>query len=415
MLKNKNTKIHSKRHKTRGTPHKSRIRIELNALYSSYFIKLFGESFVSVFTAIYLLANGFDISQVARFYIIYFAVALMFRFVARGTMKRYGIIHTMAAGIVGYMIYYYFLRNVTTGLPYEGIAVIYGMASGLYFSAFAVSLARALRGSSKEGAAVAMVRAITVLSGVIGPFVGAVFAVNLSFELLFACVAVIFMLSLLPLLYIRDRKLNVPAFSWRRALRYDSAPRALVYIFNGATTTGVDILWPAFIYLNYKNFIAVGGIVSATSLFMAAAIYVIGKSSDLNIARSYKIGVLTHAPTWLIRLVLLSPGGLLISNLLSTVTAYLIDIPLNKAIYHSAKNSDSVVDYFIFVEFCNTIGRIGLLAFVTFTQNIEVVFSMISVLTLLHLMLLPELGQTKSKHSRKTFAFAFAKIPYKIR
>lgn len=367
---------------------------ELGALYASYFIKLFGESFISVFTAIFLLVNGFSISQVAIYYIIYFAVAFTWGFVARASMKHIGVVKTLGTGIVGFILYYYFLRGIADGVPYQFVAAIYGVAAGMYFSAFNVELAHALRRDKNEGSAVAMIRIIALLTGIVGPLAGAIFVTQLSFELLFMLVSVVLVFSVLPLFWVGDYKVSLPHFSLRRIFAYGSFRRGGVYALNGAVMVGLEILWPAFIYLNFKNFIAVGGIVSATSLAMSVIIYVIGRFSDHHQAQSYKYGVLSHAPTWLLRLVLLTPGGLLVSNLLSSVTAYLIDIPLNKAVYHAANQSKHAVDYFIFVGICTTIGRIGLLVVAVAVSNMTVVFGIIAVLTMLHLLLLPELKQT---------------------
>lgn len=133
---------------------------------------------------------------------------------------------------------------------------------------------------------------------------------------------------------------------------------------------------------------------SITALVMTVIIYFIGKYSDLKHVESYKVGVLSHAPTWLLRIVLISPGGLLVSNILGSSTSYLIDIPFNKAVFHSAKQSGAT-DYFIFKEIFTWVGRVGLLASVFVINDLKMIFILVSTFTLLHLLLVPELKKTK--------------------
>lgn len=364
---------------------------ELGSLYASYFIKLFSESFISVFTAIFLLSVGFGITEVALYYIIYFAAQCLISFPARALMQYVGVVKTLGLGIIGYIGYYFLLQRIGDGIPYQVVALSYGMASGIYFSAFNVELAHALKKSRTEGAAVAMVRILMVVASIAGPVVGALFVSRFSFQLLFTIVAILLVFSLLPLFFSGDYKVTLPRFSLNRILRYGSQRRTFVYGVSGTVTSGLDILWPVFIYLNYQNYVAVGGIMSLTALALTVVIYWAGRYADLHHAASYRMGVLSHAPTWVIRLVLLTPGGLLVSNLASSVTAYLLDVALNKAIYHSANQSHNATDYFLYVNLCITLGRIFALAVAALTQNLTLVFMLIALFTFAHLALLPEL------------------------
>lgn len=368
---------------------------ELDSLYLSYFIKLFGDSFIGGLTTVFLLSKGYSLSRVAIYFGIYFLVGFLVGFPARVMMQYFGVVRTLATGIAAYILYYFMLREVGS-VPLEAVGIFFGLAAGLYYSAFNIELAHALQKSKTEGAAVAVIRIIAVLTSIVGPLAGGIFVTRVSFQALLAIVGGISFLSLVPLFASSDYKLTLPRFSMGRILRLGSRRLATTIALRGAVEMGIDILWPAFVYMNYQSFVAVGGILSLTSLFMTVVIYVAGKYSDLHQADSYRIGVLAHTPTWVVRLILLSPGGLLLSSVLGSMTAYFIDIPFNKVVYHKANQTGAAADFFIFVGLYTCLGRVGLLALVALVPNLTLMFVLISFLTSLHLILLPDLRQSAS-------------------
>jgi MFS family permease len=370
---------------------------QLDSIYLSIFIKLFGESFISIFTAIYLIDKGFSLAQVGVFYLIYFSMLVAALPLTRVSLELIGVKKTIGIGTLILAVYYYFLRQIGVSVPLEVVAMIYGIGAGFYFTAFNVELVKALRSNKNEGTRIAILRSISILAGIVGPFIGALFITKLSFNLLFGIVAVILLVSLIPLFKTGDRKLSLQPLSIRDLLTHATKRRIVVYSFNGAVQVGLDILWPAFIYLNYKNFITVGGIISLTSLVMTIFIYLVGKYADKNQIKSYKIGVFAHAPTWALRLLLLTPGGLLISNIAGSATAYMIDIPFSRAAIHSAKTSDSPVDFFIFKEIATWIGRFVILAVAIYAQNLTLIFWIIAFVTCAHILLLPEIRRQSAE------------------
>lgn len=363
---------------------------ELNELYVSYFIKLLGDSFIGGLTTVFLLSQGYSLRVVCLYFVLYFVMAFVTGFPARWMMKHWGVVKVLGLGICAFIMYYVLLRQVGS-IPLFIIGSAYGIASGLYFSAFNIELAHALRKSKTEGMAVAITRIISVGVGIVGPLVGSIIATKASFQALLVFVSLVTFSSLIPLLISKDYKITLPRFSMKRIAKLGSPRLAIVLALRGGVEVGLDILWPAFIYLNYQNFITVGSILSATSLLMTIVIYVAGKYADLRQADSYKVGVLTHAPTWVVRLLLLSPGGLLVSSLLGSMTAYFIDIPFNKSIYHSANQSGAAGDFFIFVGSFTTLGRIGFLGLAALFPNLTIIFASLAIITLMHLVLLPEL------------------------
>jgi hypothetical protein len=364
---------------------------ELSAVYASVFIKLLGESLISVFTAVFLLSRGYSIGQVGIYYILYFSAGLICMPLTRICMQKVGVKKAMAIGISILVVYYYLLHLIGHGVYYELAALLYGFGANFYFTALSIELTHSMHAAKKDGATIAIVNIVSVLAAICGPIVGALFITRLSFTFLFTLVSAILLVSLLPPFFTDDYKTAASKFSVRKILGLGSRRRGFAYALNGATEATYDILWPIFIYLNYQNYIAVGGIVSITSPAMSIFIYFAGKQADRNNVRAYKTGIFSKAPTWLIRLLLLTPGGLLLSNFVGTATSYLVLVPYSKHLYHSARVSENPIDYFIYKEWMAWIGRVGILLTALLTHNFTVLFIAITFVTLAQLILLPEL------------------------
>lgn len=375
-------------------------RKEIDALYWSVFIKGIGDSLISIFTAIYLLHLGFTVKSVAIYYIIYFFV---YSALSRSSMKLgslIGVKKSLAAGIVFFIIYYQLLITVKSGLPYQFVALIYGGGAALYWSAFQIDLSRALR-SRSAGKALSSIQIITIISGIAGPLIGALFIIKASFAALFIVVSVALIASALPLLKRGDYKISGEVATVKDSIKSGTMREAWMYGLYGLTESAVDILWPVFLYLHYPHILSLGGIISFTSLLMVAVFYFNGKLADKDPLQAYKVGVLTNAPTWILRLLWLTPGGLLIGNMLGTATSSLVNITVDQHMYKKAKHSDNATAPLLFRNYYSAVGRISVLALVAALNSTTFVFVLISVIVFLQYLVRP----------RKTFKPTFGSIP----
>jgi hypothetical protein len=269
---------------------------------------------------------------------------------------------------------------------------LYGTGASFYWSAFHLDLAGAIR-SKTSGQSLSNVKIFTILAGVLGPVVSAVFIVNSSFAALFIVVAVILACSTIPLLRHGDYKMGDPLPSIKDSLTVNEPRKAWMYGLYGVTESALDILWPVFLFLNYPNLISVGGIVSLTSLMLLVVIHFVGRFADRRPLQVYRVGILSSAPSWVIRLVWLTPGGLLVSNLLGTITASMVAITLDQSMYHEARTTPNAIAALLFRTYYAAIGRIGILIIAVITNSPTVLFLAVAVITLLQLA-------TKPSHAR---------------
>ena len=317
---------------------------EMNEIYISVFLKTFAESFITLFIPIYLIVLGYQLFDVALYYLVYFIVVGFVIPLGMVLNSKIGIKKTLGLGTFLIILYYYILGFMESGLSYVIVALFYGLSTGIYFSAFHIEFAKSFS-RKRGGKELSVIRIIAIISGIIGPLVGSLFISNVSFVFLFRIVAVILFLSIIPLFFTKDFVVPFKRKPLREILRMDTKRKDLAYQASGIIALSSVVFWPLFIYFTLGDIVSLGIIISLSSLFTILVIAKIGRLADINRKKVFKVGVLTHAPSWILRLFFLSPIGIFFSNLYSYITIAAIDISFNKKIYRQAKEAKDICNY----------------------------------------------------------------------
>lgn len=362
---------------------------ELDELYLSVFLKSFASSLISIFVPIYLLLSGFGIRDVALYYIVYYASVTFLVPFCMLINSKIGIKKTMAVGTFILIIFYFMLGYVDKGLPYPFAAMTFAIAVAFYYPAFHIEFTRAVV-RKQEGTETSVLKIIAILCATFAPLIGSLFIAKISFGFLFILVSVLLFISAMPLFFTPDYYVKFSRISIRSIVHSDSKRKAIAYQSDGALNIVSGIFWPVFIFLTVKNIVSLGFIVSLTSLLLIVMIFRLGKLSDRSTKKTLRLGVYTHASSWIIRLVLLSPFGLFLSNLFSSMTSSAIEIPFNKIIYEKAERAKDIANYFIFREFNLEFGRLVILFAAFITQSLFWMFIASFFITFVYLIMIKE-------------------------
>ncbi len=360
---------------------------ELNELYLSVFLKVLGQSLITIFIPIYFIILGYSIFDISLFYLIYFITITITMPFGMWSNSKIGIKKTLTLGTFVLIFYYYLLGFLETGLSYHLIAVVFGISSGFYFAAFHIDFAKSAN-KGREGKELSCLRIIVVIVGVLGPLIGSLLISAFSFNFMFKFVSIVLFLSVIPLFFSKDFSIRYKKFSPKRILKADSKEKGIAYQASAMVGIAQIYFWPLFIYLTLKSVVSLGVIVSTSSLLTIFIIAYIGKLTDRDKNSVLKLGVLSTAPSWIIRIFLLSPIGMFFINFYSFITQTLIDLPFNKMTYAKAKRSKHIANYFLFREFNLMKGRILILAIALATQSIVWVFIATFFATFLYLIVL---------------------------
>lgn len=359
-----------------------------NTLLLTVFVKTTAESFVGVFVPIYLLIHGLSLKAVFTYSFLVFVTTFLSLLIALKSNQYLGMKKTMVVGILLTIGFYLLLHGLVKGNEYQLIALVDGMSLGFYFGAYNMLLTKAVtRGREGRGASVQQIAGI--MAGVIGPTIGALVIIGLSFQSLFLIVTALLVIAPIPLFFSKEvhakrQSLEISNLIFRKPTRADKA------VFLQGVIYGSSTFWPVYIYLHYSNLRALGILTTVASALTIAATYLIGSSVDKRQRLAYRLGGLLYAPTWISRLVFLTPLGLGVNSLLSSVLAIGPTMAVSKDIFHIAKTSRNQTAHFARVEFYMDGGRACLFGIAILLPNLTTLFILTGISALFYVSCAPK-------------------------
>lgn len=364
---------------------------ELSQFYLSVFAKGLARGSILIFVPIYLLQLGYSLRQVAILYIAKFVIFMIVSPIGMWCNSRFGIKKTMVIGDL-FLIAYLGAVILLAQQPelYFLLAILYGLASGLYLSAYHIEFTHA-KDSKREGEEISIGKVLIILSQVMAPLLGAVLITLGSYRLNFIVSAITILLSLVPLFMSPDFKTRPYRFNIKNLRTADSKRKALSYAGFGVLQLGNDIFWPLFIYMILENVLEVGTLVSISTAFTIFGVLWYGRKVDGSVRQGLVGGVWAHAPSWLIRLFVVTPIGVTLANFYANFTYHLLDVAYEKVIYTDAGHAADWSNYFLFRELYVTIGRVALLLVLLIFGRLEVTFIICFVMSFSYLVLLKRL------------------------
>ena len=363
---------------------------EMDELYVSIGIKALAQSIIQIFIPIYLYKLGFSISTIALYYIIFFTSITFFMYFSMRLNYHLGLKKVLSLGTFVLIGYYFLLDQLSKGnIHYSIVAITLGLSMAIYYSSFHIYFTK-FSDKKHEASEISIIRALFRFAAIIGPLIGAFLITKGSFRASFLIVSGLLFISIFPLFLTKDKKINNPKISINRILKADSKKKGLAYIASGIIGVTAGILWPLFIFLNIKKVITLGFIISIGSLITIFFLFMIGKIADKHKRKMLEVGIYSHSITWPIRLFFLTPVGIFIMNMLSSITLLMIDLPFSKITYEKGRKSKNIANYFLFREMNLQIGRITVLLIAFFTGSIYWTFILSFFATFLYLVLLKD-------------------------
>lgn len=367
---------------------------ELSEFYLSIFAKGLARGSILIFVPIYLLQLGYSLRQVALLYIVNFIIFLVISPVGMWCNSRFGIKKTMAAGdviLIGYLAVIILLSQFRELLFLS--AILYGFASGLYFSAYHIEFTRA-KDRKREGEELSIGKVLIIASQALAPLLGAVLITLGSYQLNFIVAAGIILLSLVPLFRSADFRTKPFVFNLRRLQSADSKRKAVTYAAFGILQLGNDIFWPLFIYTVLRNVLELGALVSISTVITIFGVLWYGRRVDSNMKQGMKISIWANAPSWILRMLVTTPIGVTLANFYSNFSYHMMDVAYEKIVYTAATDAEDWSNYFLFREVYVTLGRIALLLVLLIFGSLELTFFICFAMSFSYLLLLKRLPRS---------------------
>jgi len=358
---------------------------EMNELYLSVAIRSFAISMIGVFVPIYLLQIGYQLQEVFWFFIVVSLAQILLAIPSAHIASRFGFKHSILFSVLPLILSiagFYYLEQFDW--LYYFVAVLVGFAGDLYWISYHIDFSL-FSDRDHRGREVGMAHIATLLFHVLGPIMGGYLLARTGFNILFASVSLLLVISAVPLFFTEDR--HQPwKLSLRELFKKQSLKDAVVFMAHGVEIGAALIVWPIFIFYSVLNDYSALGFITSLSLFLSLVFtFAVGSVSDGRKRLVLRIGTILNGLIWMGRYLVQTVFQVAFIDSLYGASQTLIRIPFDAMTYDKANKSD-IVKYVVSREIAVHAGRImlfgGLSLFVSMGGSLIIV----GVVSLLYLI-----------------------------
>lgn len=300
---------------------------------------------VSIFVPIYLYMQGVPLVSILLLYTIRTTLHGIVVFaVGRHTLIRLGIKHTFVLAMILYILSFVFISNGVAPLWLGLWVLCAGLANAFYASAHHSYLALTVdvRSAGKE---IATLSILTIVMGIITPFVGAILISIFGFEDMLIVGSAFLIVSVVPLFYSPEidvsSQVMAPSFSYLRDYWKSKKQIAWSTVGNGLDATH-DPLWhPLYIYKLLGGIKLLGALTSVVTFFQIFSHYVGGKHSDEN-KSDFDLGIKGSIFARMFLFASFHPYIAIFSETANSVIHPLFSMPFRAAFYKEIKGPQAV-------------------------------------------------------------------------
>ncbi len=355
---------------------------ELSEIYLSIIIRTLALSMVGIFIPLYLLIEiGFPLKIVLLYFIVeYIFTTLFFPFTAKISSK-IGFKHSILLSIPILMIsiaLFYFLKNYNHIWFLSVIAIVIAFGQALFWLAFHEDFAK-FSDKKHRGEEVSIWFSSSVLISLIGPFLGSLIIISLGFNILFIIVSILMLGSAIPLFF--SGEVYEPyKFSFKHVFNKSHFKDMLAFIGFGARNSGINVIWPIFIFLILNQYLSIGLVFSVAGFFVAIFTFLSGKLADLvNKMILIRISSIIELVIWIFKAFVTNFWQIFILTILGSIFFRTTDVPFTARTYDKA-NKGNRVEYLIFRESSINIGRILVLLIAMISLKIGILSTALGIL-----------------------------------
>ena len=364
------------------------LKRELKELYLSMAIKSFALSMVGVFVPIYLLTKtSLTLNGVLFFYLLSCVVFILAIPLSAALASTYGLKHGIGISVPFY-IALYLLLSVFSGYNIYVIfllATILGLADSFFWVSLHLDLAQA-SDKKNRGGEIGALYTSSVLAKIAGPLIGGVILTFFSFKVLFVVACIVYLFSLLPLMFSRDRYVK-QVFSFRKMfpLLKNYKRQLLTSLCYGTMNVGEVVLWPLFLFAYLHIYLEFGVIFTIAEIIIAISYSFVGEVSDhISKRKMVRGGNLLFSFIWILRYYIPSINLLLVSIPFMAMVLPLVQIPFMSLNYEAARRSGNAVEFIAMQQLFTNLGRIIILLFIIATNTLNIGFLGLAGSALIH-------------------------------
>ena len=337
-----------------------KIRPEIKELFISTMILNFGLALIFVFEPIYLFRLGYSLQQIMLFWVIVYFFYILWIPLGAKVSEKFGYEHTMFYGTFFWILLYLGLYLIGSHPIFFYITpLFYAAQKSLYWPAYHANFSK-YSDDSEEGREIGFLNILTSLTFIIGPAIGGLILHFWGFNILFILVAIIFLLSNVPMLLTKERFVSESVdydYSFRRLFNKENRRKFFAYLGFGEEIL-VVVVWPIFISLFIEDLFSIGGMVAITTFITMLVTLIIGRMSDrIDKRKILRGGAFFYSLSWFIRLIVQTQWGIFLVDGFSRIFKNVVAVPLTAITYEDAKNH-KVMNTVLTFELSLAIGKL---------------------------------------------------------
>ena len=311
----------------------------------SIWLHVFGRSLISVFIPILLLEKGFSLSQVMIYYLIYNVIDVPLNLVARAVTVKIGAKLTIIIATIFSILFFIALSVLTAGQwsLLITIALFAAIYDTLYWVAHVYFFMQVEKGKNHVTKDITAIEIVRKVAGILAPAFGALVLILSNDQILLWVGAGILLLSIIPLLQIKDVQDKPKSKPLKLKEFFNSAVRPKDYIaisLFALHRVAENIMWPIFIYIALESIESVAIVPIIVSVTTMIFLFLSGKIKEAARWKFIGIASVLIAIMWILRLTIDLPIFYYISVFFVGIFAIFVAIPLNSNIYEIGKRVD---------------------------------------------------------------------------
>ncbi len=320
----------------------------------------FAAAAVTLFEPIYLYILGYSLQAIIFFYFITYVLYTVLLPLGGKYAARHGFARSMLVGSLLLIFYYLALFGVQQFWWLYFLApVILAIHKTFYWIGYHGDFAQSVT-TGEVGRDIGEANLVTTLVNVVGPIAGGALAARFGFSYLFVFVALLILLSNLPLL--RMAKSVVPVtFSYHAAFARLTAQknrrRFVAYLGYGDELL-FYVPWPIFLFTVMGGVLGVGAILTLSVLVTAAALLYIGRLTDFHNRQGIlRWGIAGLVLSWIIKPFAATGVHLFFADAFYRISGGATQYPILTERYESARAAD-ILESVTFFEMSLSIGKV---------------------------------------------------------
>ncbi|MCD4694101.1 MFS transporter, partial [bacterium] len=221
-----------------------------------------------------------------------------------------------------------------------------------------------------RGRELSLLESTSTLLAAVMPLIAGWIIWQYSYEVLFLIAIIIFLISLLPLLYLprTEERFSWGYFqTWKEFFSKKRRRTVLAFMNDGAENSFTIIIWPIFIFKLLEGNYFEAGLITSLVVFLTVILQlIVGKNLDLKDKKNIlKHGTWFYSVGWIIKIFISSAFHIFIVSTYHSLSRIFTRTPFDSLIYEKAADQGHFVDEFTVIhEMAIGMGRIVILTLV---------------------------------------------------